>query len=69
MPSTSSKQHRFMEAVAHDPGFAKRAGVPQSVGKDFAEADASERAPRFGSNSTSKFGGGIKKKTRTWGGA
>jgi hypothetical protein len=28
-----------MEAVAHDPGFAKKAGVPQSVGKDFAAAD------------------------------
>jgi hypothetical protein len=28
-----------MEAVAHDPGFAKKAGVPQSVGKDFAMAD------------------------------
>lgn len=28
-----------MEAVAHSPGFAKKAGVPQSVGKDFAKAD------------------------------
>jgi hypothetical protein len=39
MPSTSQKQHRFMEAVAHSPEFAKQAGVPQSVGKDFASAD------------------------------
>jgi hypothetical protein len=39
MPSTSAKQHRFMEAVAHSPEFAKKAGVPQSVGKDFAAAD------------------------------
>lgn len=39
MPSTSPKQHRFMEAVAHSPEFAKKAGVPQSVGKDFAAAD------------------------------
>jgi len=39
MPSTSAKQHRFMEAVAHNPGFAKKAGVPQSVGKDFSAAD------------------------------
>lgn len=29
-----------MEAVAHNPKFAKKAGVPQSVGKDFAAADA-----------------------------
>ena len=39
MPSTSPKQHRFMEAVAHNPTFAKKAGVPQKVGKDFAAAD------------------------------
>ena len=28
-----------MEAVANNPAFAKKAGVPQSVGKDFAAAD------------------------------
>jgi hypothetical protein len=39
MPSTSKKQHNFMEAVANNPAFAKKAGVPQSVGKDFAAAD------------------------------
>ena len=39
MPSTSKKQHNFMEAIAHSPSFAKKAGVPQSVGKDFSKAD------------------------------
>ena len=39
MPSSSSKQHRFMEAVAHNPAFAKKAGVPQKVGQDFSQAD------------------------------
>ena len=39
MPSTSAKQHRFMAAVANNPAFAKKAGVPQSVGKDFTAAD------------------------------
>ena len=39
MPSTSKKQHNFMEAVAHNPSFAKKVGVPQSVGKDFSNAD------------------------------
>ena len=39
MPSTSAKQHNFMAAVAHNPAFAKKAGVPQSVGKDFNQAD------------------------------
>ena len=28
-----------MEAVAHNPKFAKKVGVPQSVGKEFAKAD------------------------------
>jgi hypothetical protein len=28
-----------MEAVAHSPSFAKKVGVPQSVGKDFSTAD------------------------------
>ena len=28
-----------MEAIAHSPKFAKEAGVPQSVGNDFAAAD------------------------------
>jgi len=39
MPSTSKKQHNFMAAIAHNPAFAKKVGVPQSVGKDFNEAD------------------------------
>jgi hypothetical protein len=28
-----------MEAIAHSSAFAKKAGVPQSVGKDFSAAD------------------------------
>lgn len=39
MPSTSEKQHKFMEAVKHSKKFAKKVGVPQSVGKDFSDAD------------------------------
>jgi hypothetical protein len=39
MPSVSDKQKKFMQAVANNPKFAKKAGVPQSVGQDFAEAD------------------------------
>jgi hypothetical protein len=39
MPSKSLSQHRLMEAVAHNPKFAKKVGVPQSVGKEFAKAD------------------------------
>lgn len=40
MPSTSGKQARFMAMIAHDPKAAKRTGVPQSVGKEFNQADA-----------------------------
>ena len=43
MPPTSKKQSRFMQAVAHSPEFAKKAGVPQSVGKEFNQADKSRK--------------------------
>lgn len=46
MPSVSDKQKRFMQAVAHDPKFAAKAGVPQAVGKDFAAADKAKAAKK-----------------------
>lgn len=39
MPSVSWKQHRLMTAVEHSPSFARKVGIPQSVGRDFAKAD------------------------------
>ena len=39
MPSVSKKQHNFMAAVANNPKFAKKAGVPSAVGKEFLTAD------------------------------
>ena len=39
MPSKTKKQAKFMAAVANSPKFAKKAGVPQSVGREFAKAD------------------------------
>lgn len=39
MPSKSKAQHRFMEAAAHDPGFAKRAGISPAKAAEFAHAD------------------------------
>jgi len=39
VPSKTKKQANFMAAVANNPKFAKKAGVPQSVGEDFAKAD------------------------------
>ena len=38
MPAKSAKQERFMQAVAHNPAFAKKVGVPQSVGKEFTKS-------------------------------
>ena len=54
MPSHSAKQHRFMEAVAHNPSFAKKAGVPQSVGKEFSNADKGKTFSRGGDMKESK---------------
>jgi hypothetical protein len=48
MPSTSKKQHNFMAAVANNPSFAKKVGVPQSVGKDFSTADKGKTFKRGG---------------------
>jgi hypothetical protein len=39
MPSKSAKQHRLMAAAAHNKAFAKKVGVPQSVGRDYVKAD------------------------------
>jgi hypothetical protein len=39
MPSKSSSQHNLMQAVAHNPAFAKKVGISQKVGKEFARAD------------------------------
>ncbi len=39
MPSKSKAQHNLMMAVAHSAKFAKKAGIPQKVGKEFAAAD------------------------------
>jgi hypothetical protein len=48
VPSVSKKQHNFMAAVAHNPAFAKKAGVPQSVGKEFNNADKGKTFKRGG---------------------
>jgi hypothetical protein len=39
MPSTSPKQARTMRAAKHNPAFAKKLGIPQSVATDFVAAD------------------------------
>ena len=39
MPSKSKKQAKFMLAAANNPKFAKKAGIKQSVAKEFVAAD------------------------------
>ena len=46
MPSTSKKQAKFMAAAAHNPEFAKKAGISQDVAKEFNQAD---KGKKFGS--------------------
>jgi hypothetical protein len=43
MPSKSPAQARMMAAAAHDPAFSKRVGVPQSVAREYNQADKGKR--------------------------
>ena len=57
MPSVSKKQHNFMAAVANNPSFAKKAGVPQSVGKEFNQADKGRKFSKGGDMKKMNMGG------------
>ena len=54
MPSHSQKQHNLMAMVANNPAAAKRVGIPQSVGKDFIEADKGRKFNKGGDMKESK---------------
>ena len=57
MPSVSPKQKRFMAAVANNPAFAKKTGVPQSVGKEFSNADKDRTFSKGGDMKKMNMGG------------
>ena len=59
MPSKSKAQHNLMAMVAHDPKAAKRLGIPQSVGRDYVEAD---KGRKFGSGGSMKESKAMAKK-------
>ena len=59
MPSVSKKQHNFMAAIANSPSFAKKVGVPQSVGKDFTTADKGRKFSKGGDTMASKMNPGF----------
>ena len=44
-----------MEAIAHNKAFAKKVGVPQSVGKDFSNADKGKTFKKGGDTMASKM--------------
>jgi len=44
-----------MAAIAHSPSFAKKVGVPQSVGKDFNEADKGRKFSKGGDTMATKM--------------
>jgi hypothetical protein len=62
MPSISKKQHNFMAAVANNPAFAKKAGIPQNVGKEFITADKGKTFKEGGHMATTKMGKPVMKK-------
>ena len=59
MPSKSKAQHNFMAAVANNPSFAKKVGVPQSVGKEFSNADKNRKFSKGGDTMASKMNPGF----------
>jgi len=48
MPSKSKAQRNFMAAAAHNPAFAKKAGIPTSVAKEFNQADKGKKFGKGG---------------------
>ena len=48
-----------MAAVANNPSFAKKVGVPQSVGQDFNEADKGRKFSKGGDTMASKMNPGF----------
>lgn len=62
MPSVSRKQHNLMAAVAHNPAFAKKVGIPQSVGQEFSNADKGRKFSKGGQTMATKNNGITKAK-------
>lgn len=59
MPSKSKSQAKFFAAAAHNPEFAKKAGISQSAAKEWNNADEKEGNLKKGSKLPNK----VKKKT------
>jgi hypothetical protein len=51
MPATSAKQKKFMDAAAHNPEFAKKAGIPVDVAQEFSKESKGKKFRKFGGGS------------------
>ena len=60
MPAVSAKQKRFMDAAAHNPEFAEKAGIPVDVAKEFS---AASKGKNFGPANRADLQGINKPKT------
>jgi hypothetical protein len=63
MPTKSEAQERLMQGVAHNPAFAKKVGIPQSVGREFTRPKQqvlNKRKTDQGSSELFKDGGVMK---------
>jgi hypothetical protein len=59
MPSKTKEQHNLMAAVAKNPAFAKKVGIPTSVGQDFLNADKGRKFKEGGDTMASKMNPGF----------
>jgi hypothetical protein len=64
MPSKSPAQHRLMNAVAHNPEFAKKTGIPSKVGKEFVKQDAKTGSYKDGGSTVNSAGNYTKPELR-----
>jgi len=74
VPSVSAKQEKFMQAVANNPKFAKKVGVPTSVGREFTKGKEMKKMKKMagggmpmGSDGRPTFVGDGKGKMRSGG--
>ena len=54
MPATTARQKKFMDAAAHNPAFAKKAGIPVSVAKEFSKSSKGMKFAKGGEMKESK---------------
>lgn len=47
MPSVSKAQAKFMQAAAHNPEFAKKAGIKQDTAKEWSDKDSKDRTKKL----------------------